>query len=161
MTGNTNPISGARFIHQKEDVPTEYIRREPELYEPTRKFTQRFKELGGAVEGSYISDAIKYGEVYVSDRDTITFVKDAGGVGYYIVTAIEAQINGVVGKWFNILRHSDIPPDAITHQRETAVTLWAYVYDEEEARATGRWSSKELRKIQQLEPDLDNIEPRE
>jgi hypothetical protein len=157
VTNNSNPIKGARFIHPNVDLPEEVIRRDPSVYEPSRKFTQRFKELGGAVEGSYISDAIKYGEMYASDRDTITFVKDAGGVAYYIVTALEVKINGVVGTWFNYLNHQDIPEDAITHRKETAVTLWAYVYNEDEARATGRWSSRELERIKGIEPDLEYV----
>lgn len=157
MNRKTNPISGAKFLNPKEEVPEEVIRRDPSVYEPTRKFTQRFKELGGAVSGSYISDAINYGEMYISDRDTITFVKDAGGVAYYIVTTLEVKINGVVGTWFNYLNHQDIPEDAITHRKETAITLWAYVYNEDEARDTGRWSSRELKKIKGIEPDLDYV----
>lgn len=144
-------IDGANFIQTEGEHEEWMFPREPDRYEPSDKFIQRFRKLGGAVKGDDIEDAIKYGESFTAARGCVAFVKNAGGVAFYMV--VDAEYNG----------HEDIEPEALQDHydeldaddfKHRAVTLWAYVYDRDRAWDTGRWTGDQLDTIEELEPEV-------
>lgn len=145
-------VEGAKFLRTEEGIDEWMYPRDPDRYEPTRKFRQRFRELGGCINGQDINDAFEYGELYPAAQGCASFIKDAGGVAFYVIVSANLKPNYEDKRPLSEEQYKKFNADDFDH---TAVTVWPYVYDRDRAWNTGRWSGKQLDKIQDIEPDID------
>lgn len=131
-------IMDARFIDEEADVDRSEWPRDPSRYEPSDRFVQRYKELGGIIEEDDVTGAFRYGGLYQAKHNCVCFVNNLGGVIIYVVVSV------------NTLELESIEVDRRDYHM---VTLWAHVHDREEAWATGRWTGQQLDTIDSMEPD--------
>lgn len=142
-------IEGAKFIEPGAEVDQDLWPRCPSKYVPTRKFQQRFKDLGSIVTEDDVTGAIRYGEVWPSARATISFVNDLGGVVIYVVASSDLKSDEDLEVRPSESQYPDLQPEDFYY---TLVTLWPYVYDRERAWGTGRWSGQQLDEIEEIQP---------
>lgn len=145
-------ISGARFIEPERSIDRWMYPRDPSKYNPSGKFRDRFNHLAGIVDGSDIADAINYGELYPASSGCVTFVKDAGGVVFYVVVTSDISEYLDQKELEEGANFEDLEVDKLEH---TIVTLWPYVNDRERAWATGRWTGQQLDIVEEIEPDIE------
>lgn len=122
--GDKHHLSGARFLKPNEEVNEDDWPRKPHKYTITSKFRQRMRELSGIVDGDIIEDAIRYGELMKASEGCFAFVNDLGGL---TISIIVEDDDGV----------------------RKAKTVWPYIYDQDEAKGTGMWSSKQIWKVEE------------
>lgn len=151
MTEPPSYIRGAKFIDNEAEIEEGLWPRETGLYSPTSKFTSRFVELGDIIDGDDITEAILYGERYAAARGCVAFVSDLGGVALYIIVSYDVPDDLSLESRPSLDQYPNLTPDDLDY---VAVTLWPYVYDREKAWGTGRWSSEQLDRIDDVEPDI-------
>lgn len=125
MAAVRRELKGARFLHPEEDVKTEFPR-DPSEYSLSPKFKQRCKELGGALPENCALKAIQEGQLMKASEGCSAFVLYYEGVTFSLVVK-DDDYNGL-----------------------QVVTIWPYVYSSDEAKASGRWSTKQLQKLQSI-----------
>lgn len=139
MTGTLPDfIMDARFIDEEADVDRSKWPRDPSIYEPSDKFVQRFKELGGIIDEDDVTGAFRYGGLYKAKHDCVCFVNNLGGVAIYTVVSAD---------------HLELDSIDVERSHYRIVTLWAHVFDRDEAWATGRWTGQQLDTIDTMEPE--------
>lgn len=133
-----NPPEDFRFSsdNASEYSPDDWPR-EPDAYRPTMHFRQRFHDYNRALDGSHINEAITEGTKIPAMHTCGAFYTTRPGVVYYVVVG-----------W-------DRTSDPASNDR-VVVTGWPWVYDREAAIESGRYSTRVLNRIQQLNGTLFN-----
>lgn len=119
---NGHILDGAKFLHPEREVEEHRWSRDPRDYSITNKFRQRYSELSSVMNGDIIEDAIRFGELVEASKGHVAFVNDLGGVTISIVVDMEMGYQ--------------------------VKTIWPFIYDEEKARQTGKWSSRQMYEIE-------------
>lgn len=118
-------LEGAEFLHPAVDVEEEIWSRDSSDYNPTNKFIQRMKELRGIVTGDDINDAFQYGELVEASQDCVAFTLFKEG---YTISIIVRPTRG---------------------SKDEVVSVWPFIYSEDEVRETGSLSSKQMWRIEE------------
>lgn len=109
----------------------------PDAYRPTSHFTQRFNNINRVLTGDIINDAITSNQLVPALNDCAAFYTTKPGVVYYIVVGWD--------------RTSPSPQE---RGDRVVVTGWPWLYDREEALDSGRFSSRILNRIQEINNTL-------
>lgn len=142
-------VRGAHFILKDVDVDTDMWSRSLDDYEHSTKFRSRYRELKSCFDGQDIRDTVEYGDVYAAARGCVAFINDFGGVALYVVVAADLK-----GSAETTARPSDdeFPNLTQNDMDYTAVTIWPYIYNHDEAWKWG-FSSEQLELIENIEPE--------
>jgi hypothetical protein len=144
-------VKGAKFVNETEKPQEWVFPREPGEYSPTNKFVDRYNQLRGIIEGENIADAIMTGRLYSAAKGCHAFVLDLNGVALYIVVAADYTGPRTFAGYEDLKKVNGVNHEDFEH---STITLWPYVYNRDKAWGEGGWPSKDLDKIQQIEPDI-------
>jgi hypothetical protein len=140
MENSPQYITDAKFINEKEDVEEHIWPRDPTHYIRTNAWQDRIGRLLGVISQEQIYDTLKNGELYSSITNSVTFVKEFNGVALYVIVSGELNSYG-----------NSYPTNPSTYDYTfKAVTVWPYVYDAIKAMNSDRWSSQDIKFIEQL-----------
>lgn len=144
-------VQNARFLRLGLDLDPQLWPREPDVYTPSTKFSDRFRRLRGALTLDDLHATIKYGELYPAAKHCSTFCRIIGGVAVYII--VEGELDDEIEPQLKVRpakeEFPDLSPDNFRYR---AVTLWPYILDREEAWASG-WPGKVLDIIEDMKEE--------
>lgn len=155
MSNKDHPpyIEGAMFLRPEEEFDEELYPRDPLKYTPSDKFLDRFNRLGGIINSDDVQETIRYGKMYPSARGTVSFVKDLGGVILYIVVTADVPTDeDNLAPREATEKYPSLQIEDLDH---SGITIWPYLFSRDKALDTGRWSTKQLKEIQEIEPDQE------
>jgi len=112
---------------------------EPSAYRPTTHFRTRYQEYGRLLDGDIIHNAITGGDLIPAADGCGAFYTTHPGIVFYIIVGWDHQ--------------HDSPRE---EDARAVVTGWPWVFDRDEALDSGRYSTRVLNRMMDLNGTLYN-----
>jgi hypothetical protein len=133
-------IQNANFIDGKEPVDEDLWPRNTTYYNKTKAWQERLDTLKPVITQEHVDNTVEDGKLYNSIKNSVTFARGVHGVAIYvIVSATLREYNG------------SYPTNPSTHDYNfNAVSVWVYVYEEDMADLSPKWSDENIKFIKKF-----------
>jgi hypothetical protein len=134
IKNNPPYVKDAKFIDATDNVEEDVWPKNIRYYARTNKWNSRIETLKQVIDQEDIDNTVKYGDIYKSLSNSVTFVRSISGVAIYVIVSAElVSCNG------------EYPTNPSIHDyKYKAVTVWLYVYDERKAKESSAWTDEDI-----------------